>query len=181
MTLKQVKLMSNNYNWKSGLTVYLLLIFIISACSSVKLKTFDYSKPVDTSSRVINYQDKKVYNIDDVVFADNQFDGARLNGFEQLNDSTFQVTILPENEPINQSPHYAFRIWSKQVQTVYVKLNYPTSRHRYVPKLSNNGENWKPIDSTAYQLIDSAKNALLKVSIDDKKLWIAAQELKTST
>ncbi len=171
--------MSNN-NWKNGL-VYLLLIFLISACSSVKLKTFEYPKPVDTFTREIQYQDKREYNINDVVFADNQFDGARLNGFEQLNDSTFQVTILPENEPINQSPHFAFRIWSKHSQTVYVKLNYPTSTHRYVPKRSTDGENWKPIDSTAYQLIDSAKNAFLKVSIDNKKLWIAAQELKTST
>ena len=180
MTLKRVKLISNN-NWKSGLIVYLLLIFFISACSSVKLKTFEYPKPVDTSSRVIDYQNKKTYSINDIVFADNQFDGARLNDFTQLNDSTFQATILPENEPINPSPHYAFRIWSKQPQTVYLKLNYPTSTHRYIPKLSANGENWKPIDSVAYQLIDSAKNALLKIKIDSKKLWIAAQELKTST
>jgi len=175
-----VKFKSRNQNWINSLLFNALLIFFMSACSSTKLKTFEFPKPVDTSSRVINYQDKKMYSINDTIFADNQFDGARLNNFTQLNDSTFQVTILPENEPINQSPHYAFRIWSKQPQAVYVKLNYPTSKHRYIPKLSIDGQHWKPIDSVNYVLIDSAKNALLKLDIDANKLWVSAQEIKTS-
>jgi len=179
MTLQMIKSIYRNCN--NSLVFFLLIPFLFSGCNGVKLKTFEYPDSVDTSSRIINYQDKKIYTINDAVFADNQFDGARLNDFIQINDSTFQVTILPENEPINQSPHFAFRIWSKQAQTVYLKLNYPTSTHRYIPKLSADGEHWKPIDSLAYQLIDSAKNALLKIKIDSKKLWIAAQELKTST
>jgi len=176
MVFKTLKFTGIYKIFMSSMFFYLLL-----SCNSTKLKTFEYPDPVDTKTREINYQDKKTYSISDLVFADNQFDGARLNNFTQVNDSTFQATILPENEPINPSPHYAFRIWSTQSRTVYLKLNYPTSTHRYVPKLSSNGENWKAIDSVAYQLIDSAKNALLKINIDSKKLWIAAQELKTST
>lgn len=160
--------------------LYVLVLILITSCSSTKLKTFEFPEPIDTSSREIQYQEKKEYNIGDAVFADNQFDGARLNDFTQLNDSTYQVTILPENEPINDSPHYAFRIWSNQPQQVYLKLNYPTSKHRYVPKLSKDGEYWKPIDSTAYQLVDSTKNALLKLDISTDKLWVSAQEIKTS-
>lgn len=159
---------------------FLLFLILLTACNSLKLKTFEYPEPVDTSTRKITYQDKKIYNINNTVYADNEFDGARLNDFTQLNDSTFQATILPENEPINQSPYYAFRIWSKQARTVYVKLTYPTSIHRYFPKLSTDGEHWNPIDSSNYKLIDSSKNALLKVRINRNKLWIAAQELKTS-
>ncbi len=170
-----------NRNRKNLLLSCILIFFLTYGCTSVKLNIFEYPKPVDTSSRSISYQDKKEYNINNAFYADNQFDGARLNGFEQLNDSTLQVTILPENEPINQSPHYAFRIWSKQPQVIYVKLNYPTSTHRYIPKLSTDGQHWKPIDSTAYQLIDSTKNALLKLTISNNKLWVAAQEIKTST
>ncbi|HBS12041.1 MAG TPA: hypothetical protein DEO36_05780, partial [Flavobacteriaceae bacterium] len=131
--------------------LYVLVLILITSCSSTKLKTFEFPEPIDTSSREIQYQEKKEYNIGDAVFTDNQFDGARLNNFTQLNDSTYQVTILPENEPINDSPHYAFRIWSNQPQQVYLKLNYPTSKHRYIPKLSKDGEYWKPIDSIAYQ------------------------------
>ncbi len=159
---------------------YVLLISLISACSNLKLKTFEFPEPIETSTREIQYQEKKEYTINDIIFADNQFDGARLNDFTQLNDSTYQVTILPENEPINQSPYFAFRIWSKHAQQVYVKLNYPTSKHRYVPKLSTDGKIWKPIDSTAYQLVDSTKNALLKIDLTSEKLWISAQEIKTS-
>jgi len=159
--------------------IYSVLFLTVSACSSSKLKTFEFPEPVDTATRKINYQEKKVYTVTN-VFADNEFDAARLNDFTQLNDSTYQVTILPENEPINQSSYYAFRIWSKHPQQVYVKLYYPTASHRYIPKLSHDGNIWKPIDSTAYQLIDSAQNALLKLNISTEKLWVAAQELKTS-
>jgi len=180
MISKRAYFKSISYSSNSILLGYILLISLITACSSSKLKTFEFPEPIDTSSRKIQYQEKKEYAINGAVFADNQFDGARLNDFTQVNDSTFQVTILPENEPINQSPHYAFRIWSKQAQTIYVKLNYPTSKHRYIPKLSADGEQWKPIDSTAYQLIDSTKNALFKIDISPKKLWVAAQEIKTS-
>ncbi len=169
------------YSKKLSPLVYILTVLLVSACSSSKLKTFEFPEPIDTSSQEIQYQVKKEYSIGDAIFADNQFDGARLNNFTQVNDSTFQVTILPENEPINKSPHYAFRIWSKQAKTIYVKLNYPTSKHRYIPKLSKDGISWKPIDSMAYQLIDSTKNALLKIDINPNKLWISAQEIKTST
>lgn len=178
MTQLVTKFINSN---SKGILIYVYFLFLITGCSSIKLKTYEFPKPVDTSSRKINYQEKKEYNLNDTFYADNQFDGARLNEFTQLNDSTLQVSILPENEPINQSPHYAFRIWSKQPKMMYVKLNYPTSKHRYIPKLSNNGSDWKPIDSVNYKLIDSAKNALLKLNITSDKLWVAAQELKTST
>jgi len=180
MALAVLKFKGKNRNQFNLLAFSTLFSFLIAGCSSIKLKTFEYPDPVDTNSREISYQDKKTYSINDAVFADNQFDGARLNDFTQVNDSTFQVTILPENEPINKSPHYAFRIWSSQPQTLYVQLNYPTTKHRYVPKLSTDGEHWKPIDSMNYQLIDSAKNALLRLNVENKKLWVSAQELKTS-
>jgi len=176
MVFKTLKFTGIHKIFMSSMFFYLLL-----SCNSTKLKRFEYPDPVDTQTRTISYQDKKIYTINETVFADNQFDGARLNSFTQVNDSTFQATILPENEPINQSPHFAFRIWSKQPRTVYLKLNYPTSTHRYVPKLSQDGAQWKPIDSLNFTLIDSAKNAFLKLNINAKKLWVAAQELKTSS
>ena len=162
------------------LLLFISLAFIVVSCGTGKLKTFEYPNPKDTSNHPIKYQEKTTYT-NDGVSADNLFDGARLNQFEKLNDSTFQVTILPENEPINDSPYYAFRIWSEEEQKINLKLNYPTSKHRYVPKVSTDGKNWKPIDSTDFKLLDSGKNALLSLSIDKNKLWIAAQELNTST
>jgi hypothetical protein len=157
------------------------LSVIVLSCATYKLKTHDFPNVKDTSNKPISYQEKKVYSIDDTFFADNMFDAARLNAFEKVNDSTFQVTILPENEPINDSPHYAFRIWSKNDENISLKLNYPTTTHRYWPKISTDGENWMPIDSANFKLIDNNKNAILDLQLTNKKLWIAAQEIHNST
>lgn len=166
-------------NIKHNLFLVTLSLLMIG-CGSTKLKTFEYPNPKDTFNHEIEYQDKKEYNIDG-VFADNQFDAARLNDFSKVNDSIYQVTILPENEPINDSPYYAFRIWSTKERKIDLKLNYPTSKHRYWPKISVDGKNWKPIDSLYFKLLDSGKNAILSLSVDKNKLWIAAQEIHTST
>jgi len=153
---------------------------LMISCGSTKLKTHEFPNVFDTSNHPIKYQNKKEYHIDGVT-ADNLFDGARLNDFTQENDSTFVATILPENEPINSSAYFAFRLSSDTERKIHLKLNYPTATHRYIPKLSNDGKNWKPIDSINFKLIDSSKNALLTLTINQNKLWIAAQELNTST
>lgn len=162
----------------------LFLTIIISgfvvACGTSKLQTFEVVSPTDTSTREISYQEKNTFSPDNEVFADNQFLGARLNAFTKLNDSTYQVTILPENEPINKSPNFGFRIWSEKEQEIYVKLYYPTSTHRYWPKLSVDRIRWEPIDSSNFKLIDSDKNALMKLKVNSKKLWISAQEIWNS-
>ncbi len=169
------------HHWIKILPFYVLFFLLITSCGGYRLKTFEFPDPVDTSSRKIDYQEKKIYSINDSIFTDNLFDGARLNNFIQLNDSTYQATILPENEPINESPHFAFRIWSKKDQNVYLQLNYPTTTHRYWPKLSNDGKNWNPIDSTAYKVSDNKMLAQLKLNISNDKLWIAAQEINNSS
>ena len=159
----------------------LLLSLVVISCSNYKLKTYELPNPKDTSTKEISYQEKKTYTIDSLVFADNEFDAARLNDFLKLNDSTFQVTILPENEPINNSPYYAFRIWSSTSKEINLHLNYPTTTHRYWPKISVDGKNWQPIDSTNFSLFNGDSIALLKLEINENKLWIAAQEIHTST
>lgn len=163
---------------------FLLLIFlsvIVLSCGTRKLKTHDFPNVKDTFNKPISYQDKKIYAIDTSFFADNMFDAARLNAFEKVNDSTLQVTILPENEPINESPHYAFRIWSKKGENIRLQLHYPTSAHRYWPKISTDGKNWMPIDSANFKLINDNKDAELTLKLDKEKLWIAAQEIHNST
>ena len=159
----------------------LLLSSVVISCANYKLKTYELPNPKDTSTKEISYQVKKTYTIDSLVFADNEFDAARLNDFSKLNDSTYQVTILPENEPINNSPYYAFRVWSKESKKINLQLNYPTTTHRYWPKISEDGKNWKPIDSVNFELFNKDSIAQLKLTVNENKLWIAAQEIHTST
>jgi hypothetical protein len=69
----------------------------------------------------------------DGVYADNRFAGARLNDFTKLPDGSYQVTIVPENTPINPSPWYAFKLWAEEEREVEVVLHYADAKHRYHP------------------------------------------------
>ena len=79
--------------------------------------------------------------------ASKQFDSARLNNFEKLNDSKVVAYITPENTPINNSTYYAFSIWSKVPRTFYLLFKYPKRYpHRYRPKIKINNK-WSLIDT----------------------------------
>lgn len=150
---------------------------LLSSCTTVKKVNF--KTPVDTTSKTIQFQTKRTYNLDDMgVSASNEFDGARLNGFEKLNDSTALAIIAPENEPINHSAYYAFKVWSNHEKSFYIKFQYPKAhKHRYIPKLYRNNS-WSIIDST--NVFKNDKTVTIKVELDDEPLTIAAHELKTS-
>ena len=152
-----------------SIPVYLLLTF----CSTPKKVPF--KNYVDTSSKKIEYQNKQTYITTSGVSASNQFDGARLNGFTQLNDSTFSVRITPENVPINNSPYYSFKLWSKTPKTTYIQFDYPEGfKHRYSPKINING-NWEELDSTLVSVKDDITSIKLKLSKDTT--WVSAQKV----
>ncbi|MEL6250827.1 MAG: M14 family metallopeptidase [Bacteroidota bacterium] len=156
---------------------YLLIFLLILSACSPKLKRHKFPTKVDTTTRPISYQEKKTFSVGGVM-ASNDFPAARLNDFKQLNDSTFEATILPENEPINPSPWYAFRIWSEEKEKIYLKLNYPGYQHRYYPKLSKEGDYWQPLDSMDIEVADDTSSATLKLTIGKQPLWVAAQEIE---
>jgi len=159
-----------------------LVLCIISCRSNYKAQPYDFPKPVDTKTKAINLQEKKIYHIHEQgVYADNLFDGARLNNFKYLRQDTFQATISPENEPINPSAYYAFRLWSSTPKEIVVELNYTAGFHRYPPKISKDGETWQVIDSLQVQLHTDSINAFVRLPLSSDTLWVAAQELQTST
>ncbi len=116
----------------------------------------------------------------DGVGATNNFSGARLNNFDRINDSTFTATINPENTPINPSPWYAFKIWSKESRTLSVKLQYGDYKHRYNPKISTDGEHWTLLDSSSVQLGINGTSATIQLKTNNDTLWVAAQEIQDS-
>lgn len=75
----------------------------------------------------------------------NAFAAARLNGVTQLNDSTFSLSIAPENAPINPSPWYAFKVWSATPRRIYFQLDYGRFKHRYDPKISYDKVHWQEL------------------------------------
>ena len=140
-------------------------------------KVYGFTEIIDTKTRDINFQEKKIYKTSDSVFASNMFDGARLNNFYALNDSIYAVESFPENEPINPSPWYAFKIWSKTQKKIYLVFEYGGSQHRYLPKLSKDGQTWTSADSS--NLGKFKNNEMLTLKISSDTTWVSAQELFT--
>jgi hypothetical protein len=174
--LKQNKLMKKQYFFT------IIFLFCLNSCLFSQAKTYNFPKAVDTTTKPIEYQQKKIYHFSQQgVYADNLFDGARLNDFQYLENNLFQATFSPENFPINPSAYYAFRIWSDSLQTIRVELNYTQHSHRYPPKISKDGVNWELLDSTMIQFTQDSINAFLTLDISSDTLWIAAQEVQNST
>ncbi|PQJ80991.1 hypothetical protein BTO18_11235 [Polaribacter porphyrae] len=161
-----------------------MLLFGCGASKTAKdeilAKKITFDKYVNTISKKIDLQEKKIYRLENIgVCASNKFDGARLNNFKKLNDSTALVVINPENEPINNSANYGFKIWSEESKSFYLKFIYPEDyNHRYIPKLKKNGE-WSTINNSSI----SKKRGFttIKVNLTTDTLTVAAQEIHNST
>ncbi|MEY2923961.1 MAG: hypothetical protein RLZZ337_501 [Bacteroidota bacterium] len=143
---------------------------------------------VSTVSVPISVQEKGIFSVGNGVFISNDFDGARMSKVERIAD-TIRVTVSPENVPINESQWYAFKLYSDTPATMTLQLKYADGyRHRYYPKVSSNGVDFKPIDKEKYHLgsIDNVNNpwnqpndVTLDLEISSDTLWVAAQEVVT--
>ena len=115
------------------------------------------------------------------VWISNEFDGGRVNDAWQEGDSRFVVQISPENFPINASAWYAFKVWSRERRSIEVDLVYENGRHRYWPKIRRLDEPWLAIDSAAFHFDRESRTATLKLEVGPDTLWIAGQEMMTSS
>ena len=176
----------------------LLFFFAFSGFSQTTKPKFEgqattSTEKVDTRNHAIIPQWRGQQTLGNITF-DNDFDGARLNGITQNNDTLYTAIIAAENYPINPSPWYAFKVTSKQPNTIWVHLTYLNAKHRYFPKMSYDGKTWQSVDSTDCILVKdpTAKNltfqenalsesAYVRIRADKRPTWIAAQELVTST
>ena len=159
------------------LKYYIIFCLLIGCISAPKVIFKEY---VDTKTRSINFQKKRIFSFDESgVYFSNDFEGARLNNINQLNDSTFVLSILPENKPINPSPFYAFKIWSSSAKKVFLRFKYPEGyKHRYIPKIKSNG-NWKIVDSLNFKFDQNISSLIL--TINETPKIISGQELHTSS
>ncbi len=161
------------------------LLFLLSCSPSEivaqsALKEVYFPKNVSTTSRTINFQNKQMFKLSDIgVYASNEFQGARLNAFEKLNDSTISVSIEPENVPINNSAYYSFLIWAKEKKDIYLKFEYPSEyKHRYIPKIKTVDGGWQQLNKK--NIVKNGNGAIVKLNIDRTPILISAQELATS-
>ncbi|MEO9802719.1 MAG: M14 family metallopeptidase [Reichenbachiella sp.] len=171
---------NSKYQATTNIVLCMVLIVMLASCefSGRGLKTHDFPKPVDTHTKAIERQEKRSYHTEAGLTADNQFDAARLNNFVQINDSSFLAEIRPENQPVNNSAWYAFKLWAEDSATRYITLKYDGGKHRYHPKLSDDGENWLRLNDDALIYDSDSINVTLQVEIGPDTLWIAGQEIQ---
>ncbi len=176
--------------------LYLLLFLFSYVLGISQTKKFQGQPPivlVPTISKPTQKQWKGDFTFNDgkVTFS-NDFEGGRLNGIQQNDDGTYTALITSENTPVNISPWYAFKVWSSQKDSITLTMTYQESvKHRYYPKLSTDGLQWAPLDSINYTEYGKGSAAFggdslpltirMKVGIGPKPLWIAGQELQTSS
>ena len=162
--------------------LYSIVIIFLSGCrTSYEATTYDYPNPVDTKTKEIILQKKKVYALtSQSVFADNLFDGARLNNFEYERENTFLASIAPENEPINPSPWYAFRLWSESEKIIKIHLQYKNAKHRYNPKVNKGDGNWLPIDTSLFVYDEDGMGITFPIIISADTITVAGQEVINS-
>lgn len=167
---------------KYNYPIYLSLALLILGCKSSQ--QWEGQGPIQiipTESKPIVYQEKQTFEPSTGVFLSNEFEGARLNGVEAVNDTLIRVLIAPENAPINPSPWYAFKVWSEDSKEFWLEFTYGESGfHRYYPKVSQDGKEFVLVDSASFSAPlngDSRpKSAFLKIKSSKDTLWVAAQD-----
>jgi len=134
-----------------------------------------------TTNRVVLNQAKRKYSFpNQKVFVSNEFEGARLNDFQETGPGTFTAIIAPENHPINDSGWYGFKIWSPTNQTVHIKLDYLNGKHRYPPHVSTDGEHWQKLPKIDCTVSHDEGTATLTLQIGPKPKFVCGQELFTT-
>lgn len=162
---------------------FLLFTFIIlqSCKSSEEFSGYSYDPEgvTNTVDKEIQSQYSRTIGIKgDGIWISNEFEGARMSDFYRVSDSLYRAVIEPENHPVNNSPWYSFKMHSDSPATVNLQLFYKHGKHRYRPKLSRDGKQWKRIDSSDIRA-DTSGTATLTLDLNENPLWISAQELLT--
>lgn len=123
--------------FKSKLLVVVPILFF-SCKSSGEFTGFSYDPPgvTNTTDKIISTQKKRIIGAGNPkIWVSNEFEGARLSDFCQIDEQTFEVLIEPENFPINNSPWFAFNIWADELTAINLRLVYKKGKHRYKPKV----------------------------------------------
>ena len=110
---------------------------------------------------------------------DADFEGARMSSCT-AGKRTFNLRIDPEDRPINPSPWYAFRVTPKQRGELRISMAYSDSRHRYGPKRSADGRNWRSVDPERVHRRHGGRKVAFRLNMEEAPFIVAAQELLTT-
>ncbi|WOH38380.1 M14 family metallopeptidase [Thalassotalea fonticola] len=104
------------------------------------------------------------------------FATGRMDSCKRVADNEFLITLIPEinktNAPINSSPWYAFQVQAEQATTIKVTMLVQGDKHRYPPKISQNGTTWK---LQPYKL--NGERLVMNIDASNNAVYIAGQEI----
>lgn len=113
-----------------------------------------------------------------LALVDDNFSGGNVGACEFTADRSLSIVITPEDAPpINPSAWYSFRLSPKQASTFDISLKFVDGHARYLPKLSEDGDNWVRMSEESYSISDD--RSTLFISLDERidPVFISAQEL----
>ena len=114
------------------------------------------------------------------VALDTDFPTGNIASCETAAPNQIAIKIDPEDAPpINCSAWYAFRLTPQKAGMITISLNYEFCGHRYWPKISTDGQTWKPVEEEAVVIseLDGTKQATFTVHHDNTPLFVAGQEI----
>ena len=108
--------------------------------------------------------------------------GGNVNGCEFAPDGRLTISVAPENQPINSSPWYAFRLLADATTDVAMVLDYGNYKHRYTPDFSLDGVNWQTYPAAKLDLNKDKSRAGFSLRVPQgTSVVIAAQPLLASS
>jgi len=105
------------------------------------------------------------------------FEAGRFSSCRVISDNHIELSLAPENIPINASPWYAFKVESSEKTTIDVTLNYLHHKHRYSPKTSQDLQSWALLNEEQISVDQDKKRIKLSVALNGKPLWIASHPI----
>lgn len=159
----------NNYlklSWAVG-------ALVLTACSSSSEPAVDAYRFDETSAAAERAQQAALNCEFNGIRVAYDFSQARVDGCEQRDDGTIVIMTGPENQPINPSPWYAFRVTADVAQTAsFEVLALERGRARYNPKVSVDRDRWQDVSHSK-----GDHSIYFDLDVGPTPLWIAGQEL----
>lgn len=106
------------------------------------------------------------------------FVAARRGSCTVLSRQSVRLAIRREDERVtNPSPWFAFKLVPARPGEARIVLDYDTWEHRYLPKTSIDGVEWRVLPDERVRPSESGARVELRVPLGDEPIWVAAQEI----
>ena len=108
---------------------------------------------------------------------DNLFEGARLNDCRRMGPRDFRLVVEPENDPINPSPWYAFRVRAAAETVLRLHLVFTASKSRPRARLSADGIAWRRATDDEWTGKEGDRECVLAVTVGSSATWVASNHM----